>query len=125
MSTTRENELAFRKDYVRYGIGFLGALALVYISYLATTGGKLTSTMLAILLLATASVQLIVQLKIFLHVGDEKGPKLWLGSVAIMIFMILIVVVASVWIMYHLNENMGMSPKQMEQYMLQQNSKGF
>jgi len=67
-----------------------------------------------------------VQLTVFLHIGkDEKGPKLKTYSTLYMFAIVIIMVGCSIWAMYHLNINMGMTPEQMQQYMLDQNNKGF
>jgi len=63
-----------------------------------------------ILILAVA--QLLVQLFFFLHMGREEKPR-WNMSVFIaFISLILLIVISSLWIMYHLNYNM--TPMQMQ-----------
>ena len=63
-------------------------------------------------ILILAAAQLLVQLFFFLHMGKEKKPH-WNMSVFLMfIGLILLIVIASIWIMYHLNYNM--MPAEME-----------
>lgn len=116
----------FVAEYARYYLGYLGALILVLVAYFTTTLHLLSSTVLTVFLLAIAAVLLILQLTVFLHLGKaEKGPKLNTYTAIYMFIIVLIVVGCSIWIMYHLNINMGMTPEQMKQYMIEQNSKGF
>ncbi|HWY79438.1 MAG TPA: cytochrome C oxidase subunit IV family protein [Candidatus Sulfotelmatobacter sp.] len=55
-----------------------------------------------------AFVQLIVQLLFFLHMGQEAKPRWKLGVFISFFGIILIVVIASIWIMQHLNYNMSL-----------------
>ena len=117
---------SYMHEYQRYGLGFIGALVLIYTAYFFVTGGHIHGTTLAIVLLICASLQLLVQLIVFLHLGKaEKGGKLMTWSMAYMFFMVLVLVVCSIWIMDHLNYNMKMTPEQMEKYMIQENNAGF
>jgi len=126
MAVNVEKVKTFRTEYLHYSAGFLIALALIIFGYLLTTNHWLSGNVLAIALLAVAAVLMFVQLTVFLEVGRaEKGPKLNTYSVAYMFAIAIIVIGCSVWIMYHMNVNMGMTPQQMQQYMLDQNSKGF
>jgi cytochrome o ubiquinol oxidase operon protein cyoD len=68
------------------------------------------------LVLSFAVMQLFVQLIFFLHLGFEKGPKWNLVFFVSTVGIILIIVLGTLWIMYHLNYNM--MPKQMEEYLL-------
>lgn len=115
----------YRQQFYRYCGGLIAALILVYAAYFATVQQWLTGSGLAILLLTVASIQLFVQMVVFLHVYDEKKPRWTLVSIIYTIAMLLIVVVASLWIMANMNYNMHMTPEQMQDFMLEQNRKGF
>ena len=69
-------------------------------------------------ILCLAVAQLFVQLYFFLHMGQEKKPRWNLAVFISFISVILIIVIASIWIMYHLNYNMN--PIQMQNYLIQQ-----
>ena len=59
-------------------------------------------------ILTLAFIQLIIQLLFFLHLGQESKPR-WKLVVLISFFgIVLIIVVASIWIMQHLNYNMSL-----------------
>lgn len=111
--------------YVRYGVSFSGALIVTYLAFFAVMYDWMQGTMLAIYLLTLATVQFIFQLFVFLHVANEKKPRFTLWSVVYGILMIVVIVAASLWIMWNMNYNMHYSPEQMEDYMLEQNKKGF
>lgn len=119
------NEDKFRQDYYRYGAGFVGALLLTYGIYFLATTQALDGMWLAATLLVLASLQVGLQLVVFLHILKEKQPNWIIRSIIYSLVTLFIVVAGSLWIMTNLNYNMHMSPEQMEQYMLEQNKKGF
>ncbi len=100
-----------------YLIGFAISLALTLGSYLSVVGGLLIpQNILIALVLSLAVMQLFVQLVFFLHLGLERGPKWNLIFFASTVGIILLIVLGSLWIMYHLNYNM--MPKQMNEYII-------
>lgn len=71
-------------------------------------------------ILVLAMIQLVVQLVFFLHIGQGKESR-WNAAMFGFTFTgILVVVVASIWIMNHLNYNM--TPAEMNQYVTEQSS---
>jgi cytochrome o ubiquinol oxidase operon protein cyoD len=121
------NAKEFQRSLNTYVFGFGASLMLSILSYLTVSlhwFGTKTMTA-ATILLCLAVLQLIVQLICFLHLG--LGPK---AVVKTHIFLftfstLLIIVIGSLWIMQNLNYRMGMSPDQMNRYMLHQNKIGF
>jgi len=65
--------------------------------------------------LGIAVLQLLVQLILFLHLGREKKSRWNISVFVTTVSLILIVVVGSIWIMNHLNNNM--SPQQINDYL--------
>lgn len=125
MSVKRQSDQQYRTGVIRYALGFGVALLIVYAMYFAVVGRWFESTMLAAFLLVLAAVQFGLQMIVFLHALDEDKPRWTLWSILYSFAMMLILVVASLWIMHNMNYNMHMSPEQMEQFMLEQNEKGF
>ena len=123
--TKRTESFDYRKKFIAYSWGFLSALVLIYLAYFAVVNGWFEGTTLAIWLLAIATVQFFVQMIVFLHIFDESKPRWTLWSIVYSFAMLLIIVVASLWIMHNMNYNMHMTPQQMEEFMLEQNKKGF
>lgn len=115
----------YRRGVQRYVLGFGAALVVIYGAYFAVTQQWFNGYALAAWLLALAALQFVIQLVVFLHIGREQKPRWTLWSVSYTLLMMLIIVVASLWIMANMNYNMMMSPEQMEEFMIEQNSKGF
>lgn len=110
-----------------YIVGFLFSVVFTFLAYdlvLTDVNSRHKLFPLIFLLpiiLIIACLQLIVQLIFFLHLGKEHAPR-WNAFFFISTFMgILLIVIGSIWIMYHLNYNM--TPMQMNQYI--QNQSGF
>ncbi len=95
-----------------YIIGFLLSIILTFIAYLLAMNHinslhPLFSRGIVIgVFLILAFIQLTVQLVYFLHLGQEAKPRWNLIFFFSTFSIVLLVVVASLWIMYHLNYNM-------------------
>lgn len=124
-SSEEINETTYRAHIRRYVYGLIAAVSLVYLAYFAVVGEWFVGASLAAWLLILAGVQFVVQLVVFLHVGQESKPRWTMWSIIYTMLMLLIIVVASLWIMANMNYNMHMSPEQMQEFMLEQNKKGF
>lgn len=109
----------------RYFAGFGTALALTAIAFWCVTSQAVTGGALVAVLMTLATIQLIVQLVFFLHVGAEARPRWNLTALLFTAIMLLVIVVGSLWIMNNLNYNMMMSKQQMDEYMMKQRDKGF
>ena len=90
----------------RYVAGYVISLILTLLAYDIVVNHFAHGFQLLVLLGVLAVTQAIVQLVFFLHLDQESGPRYKLITFMVMIVMLLIVVVGSFWIMYHLNYNM-------------------
>jgi len=116
----------YRRQQLRYAYAYLLAGALSIAAYaLAVSASTFTDTSFAVIVLCAAALQFYIQSRYFLHLDDKEAPRWRLLSYAFTWFTLLIIAVGSIWIMNHLNYNMGMSPDQMDQYMNSQSLKGF
>ena len=112
------------KRVVAYTVGLLLALALTMEAFglvfvhLHGGNGALSATILIPAILVLAMVQLAIQLMFFLHLGQGKESRWNTALFSFTFFGILVIVLASVWIMYHLNYNM--TPTQVNQYIIDQ-----
>lgn len=106
-----------------YTIGFFLSVILTIVAYSVveihrTSGHSVFSHELIIpIILSLAVMQLFVQLIFFLHVKvDRKDPwnLIFLMST---VSIILLVILASLWIMYHLNYNM--MPQEVPSYIME------
>lgn len=89
--------------------GFLGSLILTLASYWIIVSPDffhldLRMALNAILILAGA--QSIVQFLFFLDVWREKGVPWNLAVFISTVLIIVVIITFSIWVMYHLNENM-------------------
>jgi cytochrome o ubiquinol oxidase operon protein cyoD len=109
-------------SYASYISGFILSVLLTITAYLAVTHHSGASKGLVALLLALAVIQLAVQLVFFLHLGRESKPRWKSMAFGFMLLVVLIVVLGSLWIMYHLNYHMMMSPTETAKYLNDQNS---
>lgn len=97
---------------IRYVLGFLYALILTNIAFAVVGSGVLSGWVLVILLNALAITQLWVQLRYFLHLGEDSKSKWSLLMFLFASLVVTIVVFGSLWIMKNLNYNMmNMSPE--------------
>lgn len=111
---------------LRYIVGFGAALLLSVGSYLVVTERVMPTAYGAMfVVLVFAAVQLVVQLVCFLHLqvtGHSRDRSVTFGFT---ILMMLIIVIGSLWVMKNLDYRMGMSGEAMNDYMKEQNKKGF
>ena len=91
--------------------GFLLSLLLTLLAYFAVEKKLLEGKALVFALGGLALLQAFVQLKLFLHLGQESHPRWKYLTFFFMALVLLILVLGSIWIMYHLNyRQMPMSP---------------
>ena len=110
-----------------YVFGFGVSLLLSVISYLVITMNGLgdNSSLVAAALLGLATAQLIVQLICFLHLGTNPRSIFKTHTFIFTFVTMLIVVIGSLWIMKNLDYRMDISPESVNEYMFEQNKKGF
>jgi cytochrome o ubiquinol oxidase operon protein cyoD len=110
--------------FAGYLSGFLISIALTLTAtimvqiHVNAEHGIISHEVLLSSILGFAFIQLFVQLYFFLHMSSESGPRWKLGILVSTIGLVLLIVVASLWIMNHLNYNMD--PQQMQQYLIDQ-----
>jgi cytochrome o ubiquinol oxidase operon protein cyoD len=101
-----------------YIVGFVLSIALTIIAYIFVVYHLLPSVGLMVVLAVTASVQVIVQLIFFLHLGRGEGSRWKIVTFALALLVVAILVVGSIWIMNNLNYNMmKMTPQEQNQYL--------
>jgi cytochrome o ubiquinol oxidase operon protein cyoD len=101
-----------------YIIGFILSIIFTLAAYFLVVNHLLTGETLVAAILGFAMVQLVVQLLFFLHMGQEKKPRWNLVIFLSFVSIIAMIIVASLWIMAHLNYNM--SPTDMDTYMIKE-----
>lgn len=123
MNKTIKYKIEISGSVKSYFFGFLFSLVLTLAAYILVVIHHNSGHVLvpheviipAVLLFAV--LQAIIQIVFFLHLGFEKGSSWNLIFLTSTVFIIFMVVVGSIWIMYHLNYNM--TPHQVENFILQ------
>lgn len=89
-----------------YALGFVLSLFLTVTAYFVVRQNLLSGGMAVVVLMSLALIQLWVQLIMFLHLGEESGPRWkllsWLSTFGVLV----IVIVGSLVIMRNLNYHM-------------------
>jgi cytochrome o ubiquinol oxidase operon protein cyoD len=101
-----------------YASGFILSVALTVLAYLFVQQQWLAGTILVYAIIGLGLVQMAVQLFFFLHMGQEAKPHWNLQFLLITASIIFMVVIGSIWIMYHLNYLM--MPSEMNNYLMQE-----
>ena len=106
-----EEQKLWHGSFKSYVIGFTASLVLTTVSFLLVATGVISGHHLAYTIAGLALIQAVVQLKYFLHVGQEGKPH-WETCVFFFMLLILaIIVTGSLWIMYDLDQRtMKMNP---------------
>lgn len=97
-----------------YTVGFILSVALTFGAYYVVVHHLVPNAAVPFLI-GLAMLQLLVQLLFFLHLGREASPR-WNTLAFLFSFTIVaILVVGSLWIMYHLDYSHDLSPAQVIQ----------
>ena len=89
-----------------YWIGFALSVVLTAIPFWLVMVRPLTTQATALIIMAFAAIQMVVHMIFFLHM-NRRAEGGW--SVMALLFTVVIVLIAlsgSLWVMYHMNENM-------------------
>lgn len=91
-----------------YAIGFISCLILTGLSFFIVATKAFSESVLIYTIIALAIVQAIVQLLLFLHVGEEAKPRWETLVFYFMVLVLIIIAIGSLWIMYDLNNRVMM-----------------
>ncbi|MCC7265934.1 MAG: cytochrome o ubiquinol oxidase subunit IV [Caulobacteraceae bacterium] len=89
-----------------YLIGFLLAAVLTAIPFWLAMSGVLEGRITAIVVTVLALVQIVVHTVFFLHVNTRSEGGWTLLTLVFTAIIVVIVILGSLWIMYHLHGNM-------------------
>lgn len=112
-----------KAQWPAYLLGFGLSVGLSVAAYLAVSHQLWAGFGLVMVIAGLAAVQLVAQLVFFLHFGSRAQSQWNLVAFLFMLLVLVIIVGGSIWIMHNLDYNM--MPQHMDEYMLEQNSKGF
>lgn len=89
-----------------YITGFFLSLFLTLASYFIASEHLLSGSTFAMTIGGLASLQALVQLIFFFHLGKEPSPPWKLFVFLFMLLIVAIVVICTIWIMYNLDYRM-------------------
>lgn len=90
--------------YRSYMIGLIASLLLTGTSFLLVATKILSPPFLTHTIVGLALLQALVQMRFFLHLGQEEKPRWESVMFFSMLLILLIIVIGSLWIMYDLND---------------------
>lgn len=103
MTKSRNETFDPLKSYV---IGFVLSVLLTIVAYIVATGDSGSRGILVAIIMTLAVIQLLIQLVFFLHLGDERKPRLNLTTFVFAVIVLVTIVFGTLWIMDHLNYHM-------------------
>lgn len=90
-----------------YSIGFILSVILTAIPFWLVMGKVITnSSTTAFVILGFAAVQIVVHMIYFLHMNTKSEGGWSMLALVFTIMVVVIMLVGSIWVMYHLNTNM-------------------
>jgi len=108
-----------------YATGYILSLVCTLAAYVLVAHRVISGKWaLGLVVAVLALIQFLVQLTLFLHLGNETKPKFKLLVFGFMLTVVVILVGGSIWIMYNLNYRMQLSPNQINNYVKSQDG-GF
>lgn len=93
-------------SYRSYIIGFILSIVLTLLAYFLVVGHHFTGFTLVLILIGLSVLQVLVQLRFFLHLGEESKPYWNILTFLFTVLVIGILVLGTLWIMYELNYRM-------------------
>ncbi|GAB4225721.1 MAG: cytochrome o ubiquinol oxidase subunit IV [Chlamydiales bacterium] len=101
-----EMQEKWKGTFRSYIIGFITSILLTFTSFLSVTFEIFPPQLLIYTIAALALMQAIIQLRYFLHLGQEEKPHWETHIFYFMVLVLLIIVLGSIWIMHDLHNRM-------------------
>jgi cytochrome o ubiquinol oxidase operon protein cyoD len=103
---------ALRGSFKSYLIGFILSIGMTLAAYFLVVADLASKKILIFTVVGLALVQMVTQLLFFFHLAEETKPRWNLQIFLAMLFLILIIIGGSLWIMFNLDERVmpSMSP---------------
>ncbi|MFI4928130.1 MAG: cytochrome o ubiquinol oxidase subunit IV [Burkholderiales bacterium] len=101
-----DDDIAYHATVKGYVVGFMLSVILTAIPFWLVMAKVLPTTLTSVIILAFAAVQMVVHVVYFLHL-DRQAQGGWnLLALIFTIVLLFILLSGSIWVMYHMNENM-------------------
>lgn len=91
-----------------YIVGFILSIVLTLLAFGAVMQQWFSPLLIVTFVTVMAVFQLLIQLIFFLHLNSDSKPYWNLSAFLFAMLIVVVIVVASIWIMYNLNVNMQM-----------------
>lgn len=102
----KEIKKEWHGTYTAYAIGFFASLLLTGLSFYLVSEEYFTETTLSYTIVGLGLIQAAVQLRFFLHLGQEAKPRWETVVFFFMLVILLIICLGSLWVMNDLNARM-------------------
>lgn len=100
---------AFYGNYQSYLVGYISSIVLTLLAFSLVGSAMLPPKTLYLVVGSCAVIQLLVQVKYFLHINTSPEGSWNLLSFLFTLVVVLVLVIGTLWIMYNLYANMGMN----------------
>ena len=102
-------------SFKSYMIGFVLSVILTAIPFALVMTGVLPTQTTALIVMAFAVVQIVVHMIYFLHMNSKSEGGWVMLAVIFTLIIVVISLVGTLWVMYHLDTNMMPGPHDMEE----------
>lgn len=99
MASQQHHEEHAHGSLKQYVIGFVLSIILTIIPLVAVLNDMFNQRTTLVILFATAVAQLLVQLLMFMHIRDEKGPRFNMVALVFAGVLLLTIVIGSIFVM--------------------------
>lgn len=100
------DDLGYHASYRGYLVGFLLSVVLTAIPFWLVMAKVLPTQLTSVVILLFAAVQMVVHVIYFLHVNSKAEGGWTLLATVFTAIVLFILLSGSIWVMYHMNENM-------------------
>ncbi len=97
-----------------YLVGYVASVLLTFGSFVAVRSSALTPSSVTAAVTVLAIAQMLVHLIFFLHINTSPNQRTNILAFAVTMFIVIVIVAGSLWIMAHLEANMMPAGKLMQ-----------
>ncbi len=120
---TRHKSIVSRHKLVsatssQYIKGYIASMAITGLAFYLAMNYSVKEPEVILSIVGLALVQLIVQLRFFIHLDHETGVKWNKVIFSFMALVVFVIVAGSLWIMFNLDYHHEMTPQETEHYLL-------
>ncbi len=106
LSTHHSHDDGAHGSLASYIVGFILSIVLTLLAFAAVAYHWFSPMGVVAFISVLAVFQLLVQLLMFLHLNEDRKPYLNISAFVFAALIVVVIVAASIWIMFNLNMNM-------------------